>query len=230
MSEPAIAPDALLREKLLREPWDGLKLPEAEALSAQRFGATFGIWIFIASEVLFFGALFLFYVAVRAEHAAAFAAAARETNIVYGTLNTAILITSGLTAAVASRASEHASLRRLTLWCLVATALLGLAFLAVKGMEYHEDITEHLVPGPGFKLPEPSAQLFFGFYWLSTAIHGIHLAIGIGLVGRLIWIGWRDPARLPGNPQVEVTMLYWGFVDMVWLFLYPALYLVGRAG
>jgi cytochrome c oxidase subunit III len=225
MSDPAIAPDALLRE-----PWDGLKLPEDEALSAQRFGATFGIWIFIASEVLFFGALFLFYAAVRAEHAEAFAAAARETNIVYGTLNTAILLTSGLTAAVASRASDHAPLRRLILWCLVATALLGLAFLAVKGMEYREDVAEHLVPGPGFKLPEPAAQLFFGFYWLSTGIHGIHLMIGIGLVARLIWIGRRHPERLPGNPQVEVTLLYWGFVDMVWLFLYPALYLAGRAG
>lgn len=225
MSDPAIATEALLRE-----PWDGLKLPEEEALSSQRFGATFGIWIFIASEVLFFGALFLFYAAVRAEHAEAFAQAARETNIVYGTLNTAILLTSGLTAAAASRASEHPELRRLTLWCLVATVLLGLAFLVVKGMEYREDIREHLVPGAGFKLPEPSAQLFFGFYWLSTAIHGIHLAIGIGLVSRLIRIGWRDPKRLPGNPQVEVSLLYWGFVDMVWLFLYPALYLVGRAG
>lgn len=225
MSDPAIATGALLRE-----PWDGLGLPEERALSDQRFGATFGIWIFIASEVLFFGALFLFYAAVRAEHAEAFAAAARETNIVYGTLNTAILLTSGLTAAAASRASEHPALRRMTLWCLVATALLGLAFLATKGLEYREDITEHLVPGPGFKLPEAPAQLFFGFYWLSTGVHGIHLAIGIGLVARLIWIGWREPERLPGNPQVEVTMLYWGFVDMVWLFLYPALYLAGRAG
>lgn len=225
MSDPAIAPEALLRE-----PWDGLRLSEDEALSQQRFGATFGIWIFIASEVLFFGALFLFYAAMRAEHAEAFAAAARETNIVYGTVNTALLLTSGLTAAAASRASEHAALIRLTRWCLVATAGLGLAFLVVKGLEYREDIAEHLVPGAGFKLPEPSAQLFFGFYWLSTAIHGVHLAIGIGLVARLIVIASRKPDRVPGNPQIEVTMLYWGFVDMVWLFLYPALYLAGRAG
>ena len=73
-------------------------------------------------------------------------------------------------------------------------------------------------------------QLFFGFYWLSTGIHGLHLMIGVGLVARLVRIGWRDPGRLPGSPQVEVATLYWGFVDMVWLFLYPALYLVGRAG
>jgi cytochrome c oxidase subunit III len=225
VSDPTIATEALLHE-----PWDGLGTPEDEALSYQRFGATFGIWIFIASEMLFFGALFLVYAAVRAEHAEAFAAAARETNIGYGTLNTAILLTSGLTAAAASRASEHAALTRLTRWCLVATTLLGLAFLAVKGMEYREDIAGHLVPGAGFKLPEAAAQLFFGFYWLSTGIHGIHLAIGIGLVARLIVIGWRHPDRLSGNPQVEVTLLYWGFVDMVWLFLYPALYLAGRSG
>lgn len=230
MTDPAIATEAPLHAEFLREPWDGLGLPQEEALSYQRFGATFGIWIFIASEVLFFGALFLFYAAVRAEHAEAFATAARETNIVYGTLNTAILLTSGLSAAAASLASEHVPLRRLTQWCLLATATLGLAFLAVKGMEYRDDIAEHLVPGRGFKLPEPSAQLFFGFYWLSTGIHGVHLTVGIGLVARLIWIGSRHPERLPGNPQVEVTMLYWGFVDMVWLFLYPALYLVGRPG
>jgi len=159
MSDPAIAPEALLREALLREPWDGLRPSEDEALSRQRFGAAFGIWIFIASEVPFFGALFLFYAAMRAEHAEAVAAAARETNIVYGTLNTVLLLTSSLTAAAASRASEHASLSRLTFWCLVATAVPGLAFLAVKGMEYRQDIAEHLVPGPGLELPEASAQL-----------------------------------------------------------------------
>ncbi len=217
-------------EKLLREPWDGLGLPEDDAFARQRAGATFGIWIFIASEVLFFGALFLFYAAMRAEHPAAFAAAARETGIVYGTLNTAILLTSGLTAAIAARASEDAALRRLTLGCLALTATLGLAFLGVKGLEYAQDIHEHLVPGPGFKLAAPPAQLFFGFYWCATAVHAVHLAIGVGLIARLLWRGSREADFLPDNPQVEVATLYWGFVDMVWIFLYPALYLPGRGG
>jgi len=216
--------------KLLREPWDELRLPEARAFARQRENATFGIWVFIASEMLFFAAIFLLYAVMRIEHPQAFAAAARETNIVYGTLNTALLLTSGLTAAVASRASEHDGLRRLTLWCLCATAALGLAFVALKGLEYREDIEKHLVPGAGFALASAPAQLFFGFYWFSTVTHAIHLSIGLGLVARLIWKGFRDPAFLPGNAQVEVAMLYWGFVDMVWIVLYPCLYLGGRAG
>jgi cytochrome c oxidase subunit 3 len=216
--------------KLLREPWDGLGLPEERALARQRAVATFGIWIFLASEVLFFGAIVLAYTVMRLEHAAAFAAAARETNIVYGTLNSAILLTSALCAAVASKSAEHAALRRTSLWCLSATAALGLAFLAVKGLEYREDLGRHLVPGDAFPLREPAAQLFFAFYWFATGIHAIHLSIGVGLVGRLIWKGWRDPDFLPGNPQVEVGLLYWGLVDIVWIVLFPLLYLPGRSG
>ena len=227
-----------LREGLreaLREPWDGLGLPGPRALAHQRAGAAFGIWIFLASEVLFFGALFLLYAAQRLEHPQAFAAAARETDLVDGTLNTLLLLTSGLAAAVAAQAAEGAAedarLRRLTLGGLSAAAALGLAFLGLKGLEYRADIARHLVPGaPGFPLSEPAAQLFFGFYWLATGLHGLHLAIGIGLLARLVWKGWRAPAFLAASPQVEAATLYWGFVDMVWLFLYPALYLDGRAG
>ncbi|WP_132254863.1 cytochrome c oxidase subunit 3 [Methylobacterium segetis] len=217
-------------EKLLREPWDGLGLSDERALARQRAGATFGIWIFLASEVLFFGAIFLAYAVMRLEHAAAFAAAGRETNIVYGTLNSAILLTSALCAAVASKSADHRDLRRTTLGCLAATAALGLAFLAVKGLEYGEDLGKHLVPGDSFPLHEPGAQLFFALYWFATGLHGIHLSIGIGLLARLLWKGWRDPEFLPGNPQVEVGLLYWGLVDIVWIFLFPLLYLPGRSG
>ena len=217
-------------ERHLREPWDELGLRGGPAFAYQRAGATFGIWIFIASEVLFFGALFLLYTAMRLEHAADFAVAARETNIVYGTLNTALLLTSGLFAAIAAQASEREDLRRLTLWCLTITVLLGLAFMVVKGLEYHEDFEKNLVPGAHFALERPATQLFFGFYWLSTALHAVHLSIGIGLVLRLIWKEWRAPGFLFESPQVEVAMLYWGFVDMIWIFLYPVLYLDGRSG
>lgn len=231
-SPPLREPAPSLRESApsLREPWHDLGFAPADALARQRAGASFGMWIFIASEVLFFGALFLFYAALRAEHPEAVAAAARETNIVYGTANTALLLTSGLLAAIAARAAEVPALRRLVLVCLLLTAGLGLAFLIVKGFEYREDIRENLVPGPGFKLADRPTQLFFGFYWFATAVHGIHLAIGIGLVTRLAWKGWHAPDFLATSPQVEVALLYWGFVDMVWIVLYPALYLGGRAG
>ncbi|KMO29092.1 cytochrome B561 [Methylobacterium tarhaniae] len=217
-------------EARLREPWSELETDPGTAFARQRDGATLGIWIFLASEVLFFGALFLTYTAARLAHPEAFAAAGRETNIVYGTLNTAILLTSSLTMAVASQAAETGLFRRLTLRCLAATAALGLAFLVVKGFEYREDIEKHLVPGAHFALDRGPAQIFFAFYWLVTVVHAIHLSIGIVLVVRLTVKGWRDPDILAENPQVEVTALYWHLVDLVWVFLYPMLYLPGRSG
>jgi len=216
-------------EARLREPWSELQVTPQEGLIRQRDGATLGIWIFLASEVLFFSALFLTYAGMRISHVEAFAAAGRETNIIYGTLNTAILLTSSLTMAVASQAAEKGRFRRLNVWCLVLTALLGLAFLTVKGFEYREDIEKHLVPGAQFALRQGPAQLFFAFYWLVTIIHAIHLSIGVIMVSRLAYKGWRQTDFLAENPQVEVTALYWHLVDLVWIFLYPFLYLPGRA-
>src|SRR4051812_2854188 len=145
---------------ILRKPWS--------ELSRQHDAATFGIWAFLASEVLFFGALFLAYTVARIEHADAFSAAARETDVFYGTLNTAILLTSSLTMAVAAQAASlsEGTHERFIRWCLGATAALGLAFLIVKGFEYHEDIEKNLIPGPGFPLAQPGAQIFFALYWI----------------------------------------------------------------
>ena len=174
---------------LLREPW--------EYLERQRDAGTFGIWVFLASEVLFFGALLLTYTVCRAGHPDAFAAAGRETNIWYGTINTAVLLTSSLTMAVASQAAASGShFRHLVIACLAATAALGLAFLMIKGFEYKEDFDKHLVPGAQFALKEAGAQLFYGLYWLVTGVHAIHLAIGIVLVIRLALLGYFDSLRL----------------------------------
>jgi cytochrome c oxidase subunit 3 len=206
---------------LLKEPW--------EYFERQRGAGKFGIWVFLASEVLFFGALMLTYAVCRIGHPGAFAAAGRETNIWYGTINTVILLTSSLTMAVASQAaaaSRH--FRRLVISCLTATAALGLAFLVVKGFEYKEDIAKHLVPGAQFALKETGAQLFYGLYWLVTGVHAIHLTIGIVLVIRLALLGCFDRLELDENPEIEVTGLYWHFVDIIWIFLYPLIYLPGR--
>lgn len=206
---------------LLEEPWADL--------ARQRDASKLGIWIFLASEVLFFGALFLGYSVYRYQHPAAFLAAARETNIWYGTANTFVLLTSSLTMAIAAQAADaNAGFRRTIRWCLTATALLGLAFLVIKGFEYKEDIEERLLPGPDFKLALPAAQIFFAFYWTTTAVHAVHLTIGIALVTRLAWIGFRHKVPLEGNPQLQVTALYWHLVDIIWIFLYPLLYLPGR--
>ncbi|MDA9408115.1 cytochrome c oxidase subunit 3 [Bradyrhizobium sp. CCBAU 45384] len=206
----------------LREPWEGLE--------RQRQAGKFGIWIFLASETLFFGALLLTYAVCRIEHPDAFAAAGGETNIWFGTINTAILLTSSLTMAVASQAAaQNGRATQLILACLGATAALGAAFMIVKGFEYKEDIEKHLVPGAAFALPQPAAQLFYGLYWLVTGVHAIHLTIGIVLVVRLILLGALRRIRLRGSPELEVTALYWHLVDVVWIFLYPLIYLPGRA-
>jgi cytochrome c oxidase subunit 3 len=207
---------------LLKEPWS--------ALARQREGATLGIWIFLASEILFFGALLLTYTIYRVSDPAAFAAAARETNVWYGTVNTAVLLTSSLTMAMASQAAATgADFRRLVIWCLAATAAFGLAFLVIKGFEYKEDLDKHLWPGTHFALVQPPAQIFFALYWILTGVHGIHLTIGIVLVSRLCILGALGRVPLARNPQIEVTALYWHLVDVIWIFLYPLIYLPGRA-
>lgn len=211
--------DATVRRELLREPWDDLGL--------QREAATLGIWIFIATEVLFFGGFFLLYAADRFAHGAAFVEAARHTNIWFGTANTAVLLTSSFAMAIASQAAE-AGLRRLTLIGLAVTIGLGLAFLVIKGFEYKEDIDEHLLPDAQFALALPAARMFFALYWLMTGVHAIHVTIGMGLMARLLIQGARGRLRLRQNPQVEVTALYWHLVDIIWIFIYPLLYLAGR--
>lgn len=203
----------------IREPW--------ESLHRQRLGSSLCIWIFLGSEAMLFGGLIMAVVANRALHPQAFAAAGHETDVVLGTLNTAILLTSSLTMAIASEAAQ-AELRRTALRGFALTLLLGLAFLAVKGFEYHKDITERLVPGPGFPLPDPASQIFFGFYWGMTALHALHMTAGLGVVGWLGWQAWTRRRALR-SPAYEVVALYWHLVDIVWVFLYPLFYLGGRS-
>lgn len=194
----------------------------------QREAARFGLWVFLASEALLFGALILCYAVYRFLYPAAFQQAGAETNVWLGTANTAILLTSSATMATAVRAGPE-GLRRTVLAGLGLTAALGMAFLAVKGLEYREDIHEHLLPGsPLFPVRAPQAQVFFSFYWLLTGLHAVHLTVGIGailVVARLVARGavdWTRTGLLAG------LGLYWHLIDVVWIVLYPLLYLVGR--
>ena len=123
---------------------------------------------------------------------------------------------------------SHDRSKGLTLLFLVLTVALGSAFLAVKGFEYHKDITERLVPGPGFPLPDPASQIFFGFYWGMTALHALHMTAGLCVVGWLGWQAWTRRRALR-SPAYEVVALYWHLVDIVWVFLYPLFYLGGRS-
>ena len=208
---------------------DWLKEPWSDA-NRERQAAKFGIWIFLASEMLFFGALILTYTAYRIQDPLAFAIAAASTNIWFGTVNTAVLLTSSLTMAVASQAAAlEIAPRRLIGWCLVATAALGLAFLVIKGFEYKEDLEKHFFPGPSFSLAALASQIFFALYWILTSVHAVHLTIGVGLVSRLSSRILSGRMQAHKHPQIEVTALYWHLVDVVWIILYPLLYLPGRA-
>jgi cytochrome c oxidase subunit 3 len=195
-------------------------------LARQRDAVSFGIWVFIASEVLFFGGMFLCYTVYRGLYPQAFTTAARHTDVFYGTLNTAILLTSSLTMAIGERGARDDE-RRLALVCLTLTAILGLAFLAVKGFEYRDDLAKGLFPGPHFPLHPASTQIFWALYWVMTGVHAIHLFIGISVtVAMTLGLYWR---KLPPiSPAFEGLALYWHFVDIVWVMLLPLLYLVGR--
>jgi cytochrome c oxidase subunit 3 len=203
----------------LREPW--------EELHRQREAATFGMWLFLMSEMLFFGGLFLAFAFSRALNMQAFVAAARETNLVYGGGNTFVLVTSSLTITLASRAADLGR-GRLAARLLTATAALCVAFLVIKGFEYRDDIERHLLPGTDFRLSEVAAQLFFGFYWVMTGIHAIHLAVGVGLVSRLAWLLAGERIS-PATPQIEAASLFWHLVDAFWIVLFPLLYVASRA-
>ncbi len=219
MSEAAIESAAGVRlPDPLREPWS--------ELSRQKEAATFGMWLFLMSEMLFFGAVFMAFSFSRTLDVSAFERAARETVLWYGASNTLVLVTSSLTITLAVRAAGLAN-RSLTTRLLGATAMLGVAFLIIKGLEYHDDLEHHLYPGAHFELGQNAAEIFWSFYWVMTGIHAIHLGVGIGLVTRLAWLVRRDRLSF-GSPQLEVTSLYWHLVDAFWVVLFPVLYVAGR--
>ena len=203
----------------LREPWPDL--------DRQRQGVELGMWIFLASEILFFGALLVSYAIYRVLHPEAFRQAAAQTEILYGTLNTVLLLTSSMTMTIALRAAG-AGLRRATLAFLVVTAALGVGFLLLKGVEYHDDITRNLFPGANFPLSAPSTQLFWTLYWIMTGVHAIHLSVGIAIVAAVTILFWRRVIPVQDSTLGGVA-LYWHFVDCIWIVLYPLLYLGGRS-
>jgi cytochrome c oxidase subunit 3 len=196
----------------------------------QKEAATLGMWIFLATEVLFFGGLFATYSIYRGLYPDAFAAASHEMVVWAGTLNTVVLITSSLTMALAVHAAQLGE-RRLLMIFLVLTMALGAAFLGVKAFEYYTEFSEHHVPGPGFAF-EPKyfreAQLFFSLYFVMTGLHALHMIIGLGVMAVMLWWAWRGTITREYYSPIEVSGLYWHFVDIVWIFLFPLLYLIGR--
>ena len=190
--------------------------------------ALLGMWAFLATELLFFGGLFLAYTVYRNAHFAAFAAASKRLSVALGAINTAVLLTSSLTMALAVRAAQIRRKRQVIL-LLIATMVLGAGFMGIKLYEYYDDYKHGLIPWENFQFPEdlkPHARMFFLLYFLMTGLHAVHLIIGIALVGIITALcARRGPIGRHEN-QVEVVGLYWHFVDLMWVFLYPLLYLI----
>jgi len=202
-------------------------------LEQQHEATALGMWAFLATEILIFGGLFTGYTVFRARYSADFALASQSLNLTIAVINTVVLLTSSLTMALSVRAVQTGQLRKL-LTCMVLTAVLGTMFLVFKAVEYHDDYKEYLVPGMAFRNDDwPSdesaahVKLFLMFYYIMTGLHAIHLIIGIGVLGVMTELARRNWFSPEYHSPIENWGLYWHFVDIVWIFLLPLLYLVG---
>jgi cytochrome c oxidase subunit 3 len=236
-----------------------------ETMAQQKEASTLGMWVFLLTEVLFFGGLFFAYLLYRVWYFDAFAEASRTVAIGWGALNTAVLIGSSLTMALGVRAAQTNDRNGIVRW-LILTMLLGGVFLGVKGIEYYDKFEHHHVPGPNFvwasehaapaagvtgehggaeapgatatRTEHPAAerggdlqrltQIYFSLYFTMTGLHALHMIVGIAIMCVITWMAWKGRFDSDYYTPVEMTGLYWHFVDLVWIFLFPLLYLVER--
>ncbi|HEX7152647.1 MAG TPA: cytochrome c oxidase subunit 3 family protein [Thermoanaerobaculia bacterium] len=204
-----------------------------EDLGQQHEASTLGMWMFLATEIMFFGGFFAAYAVYRWMYPEAWSAAAHHQNWFVGCLNTIVLIGSSLTMALSVWAAQT-NRRKLTIWMLVLTLILGTVFLGVKAYEYNDHISHGLFPGANtftYQHTEnpaltPQIQMFMVFYFGMTGMHALHMIIGAGLLLWFIWRAWRGDFGEEYYGPVEVMGLYWHFVDIVWIFLFPLLYLI----
>ncbi len=198
-------------------------------LAQQKESATLGMWAFLVTEILFFGALFATYVIYRMRFPGVFAEASHHLQVGWGAFNTGVLICSSLTMALAIWAAQVNKRKAIVVYLLL-TILLGGIFLGVKAVEYSHKFHDNLVPGPNFEFAgsnPQAAEIFFSLYFLMTGIHAAHMVIGIGLLTYLLFPAWKGRYDADWHNPLEMTGLYWHFVDIVWIFLFPLLYLLG---
>jgi cytochrome c oxidase subunit 3 len=205
----------------------------------QRNAASLGMWVFLAQEVMFFGGMFCAYLVYRYKYFADFAAASKSLQILPGAINTAVLICSSLTVVLAVRAAQLGKRKALVTWLLL-TIVLGMAFLGIKAYEYHDKFVEHHVPGasfhfdgdlpdhPGVPASQAHTQMYFSLYFAMTGMHALHMIIGVGIFAYLAWMAWRGKYGAEYYTPIENSGLYWHFVDIVWIYLFPLLYLIDR--
>jgi cytochrome c oxidase subunit III len=203
-----------------------------ESLEQQNDASLLGMWIFLGTEILFFGGALMAYMIYRMWYPDAFAIASSEIAILPGAINTAVLILSSLTMALAVHAAQTGE-RGKIMFFIVVTMILGAAFLGIKAYEYYEKYLEGHIPGFGLDFrfePEyqKNAQIFFSLYFVLTGLHALHMIVGLGIMTwMLIWVKQGIITTDYYSP-IEISGLYWHFVDIVWIFLFPLLYLIGR--
>jgi len=222
-----------------------------ENMEQQREAGTLGMWVFLVTEIMFFGGMFLAYTLYRYQYPGAFVSASNHLDIKLGAINTAVLIVSSFTMAMAVY-STQVGRQRATILCLILTMILGAGFLGIKAVEYKQKYDDRLIPGKlipsrpfGPKVAKPgetdphklhlvegatvqNVELFYWIYFAMTGMHALHMIIGLGIMLVLLIMAWRGRFSPEYHAPVEISGLYWHFVDIVWIFLFPLLYLLGR--
>lgn len=205
-----------------------------DTVAQQRDASTLGMWIFLITEVMFFGGMFLAYSIYRAKYPEVFAVASSSMNVYFGAANTVVLLCSSFTMVMAVRASQLGKRGGIIFW-LIWTMLLGLTFLGVKAFEWNEKFELHHVPGManfhlngvGSSMQGP-ASIFFSLYFAMTGLHALHMVVGVGILSYLMVETIRGKFTAEYMTPVDISGLYWHFVDIVWIFLFPLLYLIDR--
>jgi cytochrome c oxidase subunit III len=203
-------------------------------MDQQRDTATLGMFVFLLTELMMFGGLFCSYLVYRTLYFPSFREGSKHMDLKIGAVNTAVLICSSLTMALGVRAAQQGR-RRMVMMFMAITLLFGCTFLGLKAVEYHHHWRMHEVPGSSFEFGSSAAgvdagkvQLFFALYFIMTGLHALHMLIGVGLVTGVLVYAYRGfYTQLYHNP-VENVGLYWHFVDIVWIYLFPVLYLISR--
>ena len=208
-------------------------------MDQQRDAATLGMWLFLGTEIMFFGGMFCAYLVYRYWYYNEFAIGSRSLDIYLGTINTAVLICSSLTVALGVRAAQMGKQALLVILLLI-TIVLGLAFLGIKGIEWYTKFEEHHVPGysfnaddlvqkyPQIQIDQPRTQLYFSLYFALTGLHALHMIIGVLIFSFLTFYAWKGRYTPEYHTPIEIGGLYWHFVDIVWIYLFPLLYLIDR--
>lgn len=199
-------------------------------MDQQAEASSLGMWVFLVTEVMFFGGLFMAYIVYRSASPEGFQEASHHLNVTWGAINTVVLIVSSLTMALAVRAAQTSAPPKTQAAWIAITMVLGTAFLGIKYIEYADKFAHNLVPGPNFawpgKFPAPAEQ-FYSLYFCMTGLHALHMVIGLGIMAVIGVMAWRRQFDGTYYTPVEVAGLYWHFVDIVWIFLFPLLYLIG---